>query len=290
MSHDHHRYSSENVRTAFFLNLLFAVIELFGGFYTNSVAIISDAIHDIGDSLSLGLAWYFQKVSKKSRDHNFSYGYQRFSVLGAIINGLVLTIGSFLIIYEAVPRLYQPEMPDATGMIYLAVLGIVVNGVAAFKMRHGHSLNERVVYLHLLEDVLGWAATLIVAVILSFRAIPILDPLLSLAITAFILYNVFKNLKKSINIILQGTPEEIEPEKIESSITDFEEVLEVHDCHIWTMDGTYHILSIHVVLKEHLQMDQLIVLKQKIKERVKKLNIDHITLEFESPEEQCNPC
>ncbi|MFT5954319.1 MAG: cobalt-zinc-cadmium efflux system protein, partial [Cyclobacteriaceae bacterium] len=201
MGHNHAHDSAKNLKAAFFLNLLFACIELAGGLYTNSVAILSDALHDIGDSLGLGVAWYFDKIAKKKRNKTYSFGYKRFTVIGALINTVVLTIGSIFIISEAIPRLLNPVMPDAQGMIILSIGGLAVNGFAAFRLSHGHSMNEKVAYLHLLEDVLGWAATLAVAITLHFHAIPILDPLLSIVISIFILYNVFKNIKASVTIL-----------------------------------------------------------------------------------------
>jgi cobalt-zinc-cadmium efflux system protein len=289
-SHSHHHHSSKNIKAAFFLNLLFAIIELIGGWYTNSMAILSDALHDLGDSLSLGVSWYFEKISKKERDNNFSYGYKRFSVLGAIVNSIILTTGSILIVVEAIPRLFDPVMPKTEGMMLLAIGGLIVNGIAAYRLSKGHSLNERVVYLHLMEDVLGWAATLIVALVLHFRAIPMLDPLLSILIAGYVLFNVYRNIKASVSIILQVTPEEIDPVCIENAIKAISEVKDVHDCHIWTMDGDYHILSIHVVISNTLDLSQISELKERIKTKLKDHKIDHITLEFEIPEENCMPC
>ena len=187
----HHHHDTENISTAFFLNLAFTIIEIIGGLMTNSVSIMSDALHDLGDSLSLGLAWYFQKVAKKGRDKTFSYGYKRFSVLGAMINAIVLVIGSVFILQESIPRLWQPETPNAQGMFWLAILGILVNGAAVLKLKKGTSLNEKVISLHLLEDVLGWAAVLIGSVLMYFFDLPIIDPLLSIGIAFFILTNVF---------------------------------------------------------------------------------------------------
>ena len=293
MSHSHphnHHHSAKNLKAAFFLNLLFAFIELIGGWYTNSMAILSDALHDLGDSLSLGISWYFDKLSKRDKNRDFSYGYQRFNVLGAIINSVILTTGSILIVLEAIPRLFDPIMPKTEGMILLAVGGVLINGIAAYRISKGHSLNERVAYLHLMEDILGWAATLLVAIILHFRAIPVLDPILSLLISLYVLYNVYKNIKTSINIILQVTPKEINPQKIENTILSFEVVGAVHDCHIWTMDGEYHILSIHVVLKKNMTLDEIADLKQQIKHKLQHQHIEHVTLEFETSNEKCEPC
>ena len=157
MAHDHHHHhgSETNIKAAFFLNLAFTIFELIGGLYVNSVAILSDALHDMGDSLSLGLSWYLEKKSKQTGNKKYTFGYQRFSLLGALINSVVLIIGSGFVIYEALQRMAAPEPTDAKGMLFFAIIGVVVNGWAAFKLGKGSSLNEKVLQWHLLEDVLG---------------------------------------------------------------------------------------------------------------------------------------
>ncbi|WP_089356292.1 cation diffusion facilitator family transporter [Ekhidna lutea] len=289
-SHHHHDHSEGNIKVAFFLNLGFAIIELIGGLWTNSVAILSDALHDLGDSLTLGVSWYFAKVAKKDRNQKYSYGYKRFSVLGALINSIVLVTGSAFIIIEAIPRLFDPIQPNTQGMIYLAIGGVIVNGAAAFKLSKGSSLNEKAVYMHLLEDVLGWIAVLIGAIVMHFWDLPIIDPSLSVLIAIFILYNVFKNLRESFRIILQGTPSDINVKKIHATIKDIPKVLDVHDCHTWSLDGEYHILSIHIVIADDLPLSQLETIKTETKKRVSNLGISHTTIEFETKEEDCDPC
>ncbi|MEQ8626711.1 cation diffusion facilitator family transporter [Ekhidna sp.] len=289
-SHHHHDHSEGNIKVAFFLNLGFAIIEIIGGLWTNSVAILSDALHDLGDSLTLGVSWYFARIAKKDRNQKYSYGYKRFSVLGAIINSIVLVTGSIFIIIEAIPRLLNPVTPNTEGMIYLAIGGVIVNGAAAFRLSKGHSLNEKAVYMHLLEDVLGWVAVLVGALVMNFWDLPILDPLLSVLIAAFILYNVFKNLRESFRIILQGTPSDISIKKIHQVIRDIPKVLDVHDCHTWSLDGEYHILSIHLVIEEDLPLSELENIKIETKQRVSKLGINHTTIEFETQNEECEPC
>ncbi|MEG0499489.1 MAG: cation diffusion facilitator family transporter [Rikenellaceae bacterium] len=192
--HHHHNTSGKTIATAFLLNLFFAIFELFGGLYTNSIAITSDALHDFGDSISLGLAWYFEKLAKRKRTKSYSYGYKRFSVLGAIINSLILLCGSIVVLYEAIPRLFNPVHSDVKGMFIFAIVGIAVNGFAALRLKRGETLNERTVSLHLLEDVLGWVAILIGSIVMYFVDAPIIDPIMSVIITIFILYNVFRNL------------------------------------------------------------------------------------------------
>lgn len=289
-SHHHHDHSEGNIKVAFFLNLGFAVIELIGGLWTNSVAILSDALHDLGDSLTLGVSWYFAKVAKKDRNQSFSYGYKRFSVLGALINSIVLITGSVFIIIEAIPRLLNPVNPNTEGMIYLAIGGVVVNGAAAFRLSKGGSLNEKAVYMHLLEDILGWIAVLVGAIVMHLWDFPIIDPFLSVLIAAFILFNVYKNLKESFKIILQGTPSGVDIRKIHETILDIPNVKDVHDCHVWSLDGEYHILSIHLVIEENLQLSNLESIKKEAKNRVSLLGINHATIEFETCDEICDPC
>ena len=186
MGHDHaHHHSSKNLKTAFFLNVAFTIMEFIGGIYVNSVAIVSDAIHDLGDSLSLGFAWFLDVRSKKSATKSFTFGYSRLSLLGALINSVVLIIGSVFVINEAISRFINPELSDANGMIVFALFGIAVNGYAAWKLSGAKTLNEKVVSWHLMEDVLGWFAVLVAAIVLKFYESPYIDPALSIAIMAY---------------------------------------------------------------------------------------------------------
>lgn len=287
MSHDHHHHAEGNVKVAFFLNLGFTIIEIIGGLYTNSLAILSDALHDLGDSLSLGMSWYFQRLSKKGRTNTFSYGYKRFSLLGAIINSIVLIVGSVIILLHAIPALLSPNDTNAEGMMYLAILGIVVNGAAVFKLRKGHSINEKVVSLHLLEDVLGWVAVLIGSIVMIYFDAPFIDPLLSILISLFVLFNVYKNLRKSFLVILQGIPDEVDIETIRKKVRDLDEVADLHDCHVWSMDGEYNVMSIHLTLKKNYDLDEQIAIKEKARKLLKDEFINHITIELEHPEEDC---
>lgn len=285
--HHSHHHDVKNIKTAFFLNLAFTIIELIGGLFVNSVAILSDAIHDLGDSLSLGLSWYFQKLSKKGRDKSFSYGYKRFALLGAIINSMVLLCGSLIIIIETVPRIWSPEMPDTKGMILLSILGIVFNGMAVLKMKSGDSINEKVVFLHLLEDVLGWVAVLIGSLVMMYFKIALIDPLLSLMITMFILYNVYKNIKNSFRVILQGSPKILDHNVIKSYILTLNNVIDVHDFHTWSLDGSYHIATIHIVVKEGTSIEHQCQIKTQVRHYLKERSIDHMTIEIDQEEEIC---
>ncbi len=285
--HNHSHGSDGNIGIAFFLNLSFTILELVGGIFTNSIAIISDAVHDFGDSLSLGLAWYFQKLSKKGSTKQYTYGYKRFSLLGAIVNSVVLVVGSIYILSEAIPRFFAPQETNPIGMLALAIVGIVVNGIAVLRTRNASSINERVVSLHMLEDVLGWVAVFFGSIIMHFTGLTIIDPILSIAIACFVLFNVFKNIKQVLPILLQGTPAEIDREHIIERLNEIGQVRNIHDLHIWSLDEAYNVLTAHVTLTEALPMTGLVELKSKIRDILKEEGIQHATLEFEMPDEAC---
>lgn len=288
MGHHHHHNAVKNIKTAFFLNLGFTIIEIIGGLLTNSMAILSDALHDLGDSLSLGISWYLQKKSnKKGSNATFSFGYKRFSLLGAVINSIILIVGSLFILTQAVPRLLDPEPVQATGMLILAILGILVNGAAVFKLRSGKSMNEKVVTWHLLEDVLGWVAVLIVSVVLMFKNIPILDPILSIMITVYVLFNVIKNLKKTVMIFLDAVPEGVDFNEIKNKIASLPGIVSTHHTHLWSLDGEQHVLSTHIVVEESLGKMEIIELKKKIQEYVEELHLEHLTIQVDYQDEHC---
>jgi cobalt-zinc-cadmium efflux system protein len=288
MSHDHEHHSAgNNLKFAFFLNAGFTIFELIGGFYVNSVAIISDAVHDLGDTLSLGTSWYLQNKSRKKSNSRFSFGYKRFSLLGALINSLVLIAGSIFVITEAVKRILHPEHSNAEGMMYFAMVGVAVNGIAAWKLRSGKSLNEKVVSWHLLEDVLGWVAVLIVAIILQFKDNQYLDPALSLLITFYILWNVFKRLKETLFIFLQGVPKEIDLHEVESRIIQIPNIASLHHMHVWSLEGTDHVFTTHIKLQNISRFQQLLEVKKQVKIVLREYNFDHYTIETELDEESC---
>lgn len=291
MSHDHeqhrHQHESDQISVAFFLNLGFTFIEIIGGILTNSVAILSDALHDLGDSLSLGLAWYFQRLSQQGRNQVYTFGYKRFNILGALINGIVLVAGSLIILYEAVPRLINPQPTHVPGMIGLAVLGVLINGAAVLRLRRGGgSLNEEMITWHLLEDVLGWLAVLAGSLVMYFFDAPVIDPILSVAITLYVLINVIKRLRKSIQVILQAKPKGIDLEELEMVMQNVAGVKSVHHTHVWTMDGDYHVLSTHIKIDGHLTVRELAPIKEEIRRRLENLHIEHATIEFEDVAEK----
>jgi cobalt-zinc-cadmium efflux system protein len=286
-SHEHVHAQGKNLRTAFFLNLAFTLIEIVGGLLTNSLAILSDALHDFSDSLSLGLSWYLERYSQRQGDRLFTYGYRRFSLLAALLNTLILIGGSLFILAEAIPRLLRPEHTNAQGMAILAAIGIGVNGLAALRLRGEKSMNARMVAWHLLEDVLGWVAVLVVSVVLFFADIHILDPLLSILITLYVLYNVARNLRKTLKLFLQGVPEEIDLDEISRRVEALPDVHSTHHLHAWSLEGENHVLTMHVMVAEDASQRRVIALRRNIRELLKNRDLQHTTIEIEYGPDDC---
>lgn len=281
MAHDHHHNQEGNIKIAFFLNLGFTVLEFFGRLYVNSVAIISDALYDLGDSLSLGLSWYLDRKSREGANSSFTFGYTRFSLLGALVNSLVLIGGSIFVINEAVERILNPEHTDAQGMLLFAIIGVTVNGYAAWRVSKGKTLNERVISWHLMEDVLGWAAVLVVSIVLLFKDIHYLDPALSLFITAYILWNVLKRLKETLYVFLQGRPDDIDIEELNRKFLNLSFVESTYHVHVWSLDGEKHVVTAHIQVHEMNQVSELINAKIEIRELLKPYKFNHSTIEIE---------
>ena len=286
--HDHHHHSSNNIKVAFFLNFAFTILEIIGGLYVNSIAIISDAIHDLGDTISLGTSWYLEEKSHKKSNKKFSFGYKRFSLLGALINSIILIVGSLYVINEAVGRILEPEHTDAKGMIFFAVIGVLVNGYAAWKLSGGKTMNEKVASWHLVEDVLGWVAVLVVAIILNFKDIHYLDPALSLLITIYILWNVIIRLKQTLFIFLQGVPEELDINEIESKILNIDFVNSIHHMHIWSLEGEHNVFTAHIKIDDNSNLNDFKKVKSDVKNILKKYKFEHYTVEVEFNDENCD--
>ncbi|MEC8228184.1 MAG: cation diffusion facilitator family transporter [Pseudomonadota bacterium] len=285
MGHSHSQ-SSEKIGWAFFLNFGFTIIEFIGGWLTNSTAIMADAVHDLGDTLSIGSAWLLNKLGTKSATKEFTYGYRRLSLLGALINGIVLIVGSAWVLYEAVPRQSNPEMPETEGMIALAILGVLVNGFAAYKLHGGKSLNEKVLNWHLLEDVLGWVAVLIVAIVMQFKDWPVLDPVLSIGFTLFILFNVIRNLISTVKLFFQASPDNSLLQKVTDKLLELDAVSDLHHLHIWSLDGEHHVATVHVVSQFESKAEYL-ELKESVSNALQEFELSHTTIEIELTSEEC---
>lgn len=279
--HNNSHSRESNIKTAVFLNISFTIIEVIGGLWTNSLAILSDALHDFGDSVALIASWVLERMAKKKADAKRTFGYQRLSLFSALFAAIVLSAGSLFILSEAIPRLLSPEHVNAQGMLGLAIIGIIFNGFGFFRLKKGASMNERVLSWHLLEDVLGWSVILIGAVIIQFWDNHIIDPLLTIGFITFTLWGVGRNIKETFNILLQGVPSHIDTEKVKQVIKSVEGVQGVHDVHIWSLEGDTDIFSGHVVVNDSLLQNPNDV-KRRIKQILQNYHIEHSTIELES--------
>ena len=276
--------TDKNILIAFLLNLFFSAFELIGGIFTNSIAIISDAVHDLGDSLSIGISYFLEKKSKKKPDKNYTFGYTRYSVLGAIITNTILIIGSIIVIYNAIKRIINPVEINHNGMIIFAIVGALVNFIAAYMTKEGDSLNQKAVNLHMLEDVLGWIAVLIGAIIIKFTNFNLIDPILSILVATYILVHAIKSYKKIFNLFLEKTPEEIEIDELKEHILNIKGVEDIHHIHVWSIDGYNHFATMHIVT----ETKNIIELKRTIKEELSEHGISHTTIEIETKDECCD--
>ena len=274
--------TEKNILIAFVLNLAFSIFEFIGGTITNSVAIISDSIHDIGDSLSIGISYFLEKKSKKKPDDKYTYGYVRYSVVGSIITTVILVIGSVLLIYNAILRIFNPVEINYNGMIAFAMLGVVVNFMAAYFTKDGDSLNQKSVNLHMLEDVLGWAVVLIGAIVMRFTNISIIDPILSILVALFILINALKSFKLIIDLFLEKTPKGINISDIKKRLLNIENICDVHHLHVWSLDGYNNYATLHVVIKKNNKK-----IREEIRNELKEHGIKHVTIELEMQNEEC---
>lgn len=275
--------TEKNILIAFLLNLSFAVFEVFGGIFTGSVAIVSDAVHDLGDALSIGISYFLEKKSKKQPDEQYTYGYTRYSLLGGLITTCILLTGSAVMIYNAVGKILSPNKLNYNGMLVLAIIGVVVNMGAALFTRKGDSLNQKAVNLHMLEDVLGWFVVLIGAIVMRFTDYTILDPILSLGVCVFIIIRGIKQLKEIIIIFLEKAPITIQIPIIQADLEKIQGVAEVHHIHIWSMDGQQNFATMHVVT----DCDALVI-KDAVRKKLQEYGIEHVTLELETGEETCS--
>lgn len=280
--------TEKNILFAFILNLSFSIFELLGGIFTNSVAILSDSIHDMGDAISIGVSFFLEKKSKKKPDNDYTYGYIRYSVLGGLITTVILLVGSVLVIYNAIGRIIHPVDVNYKGMIILAIIGVIMNFIAAYLTKDGDSINQKSVNLHMLEDVLGWVIVLIGAVIMKFTDIRIIDPIMSIGVALFILINTLKNLKQILDLFLEKTPQNINIDHLKEHLQEIDEVEDIHHIHVWSIDGYNNYATMHIVTKS----DNIKKIKKKIREELEEFGICHSILETEDEaceDTECNP-
>ena len=273
--------TEKNILVAFILNLAFSVFGFVGGIFSGSVAIASDALHDLGDAASIGLSYFFERKSRRGVDESYTYGYGRYSVLGGVITTLILIIGSVIVIYNAVKRVMSPVAINYDGMLLFAIVGVCVNFAAAYFTREKGSVNQRAINLHMLEDVLGWAVVLVGAVVMRFTDISVIDPLMSIGVSVFILLSSVKNLKEALDLFLEKTPSWIDVEKVSEAVLSLEGVLDVHHIHIWSLDGRKTYATMHIVTNSDSGV------KKKVRGELENMGITHATIETETEDEDC---
>lgn len=276
--HIHAHGASINLGIAFGLNLLFTIIEFAGGYWTNSIAITTDAVHDLGDCLSLGLAWWLQIISRQPRSPRFTYGMARLSPLGAFLTGIVLIFGLVYVMGESVQRLWDPQTVAGEKVVLIAILGLVFNGFAAWRLHGGMTLNEQVASWHLWEDTLGWAAVLVGGAIMSIWHVPLLDPLLAIGLAVFVLWNVSRNLWRVGELFLQALPEGMDAKSLESMVQSIAGVQKVENLHAWTLDGERHVLTIRVTCSP-ATFEEVEQVKSRIREKTGQMGFESVTIE-----------
>ena len=275
--------TEKNILIAFILNLAFSVFEFLGGIFTGSVAIVSDAVHDIGDAASIGVSWFLEKKSQKQPDEQYTYGYFRFSVLGSLITTTILILSSGAVIAQAASRILSPRAIHYNGTILFAVVGVCVNFGAAFLTRGGGSLNQKAVNLHMLEDVFGWLVVLVGAVVMKWTGWTLIDPIMSIAVAVFILFHAIRNFKQIMGLFLLKTPKGITPDEIRKHLCALEGVLDIHHLHIWSMDTQNHCATLHIVTNAAPHRT-----KEAVRQTLREHGIVHATLELERSAEQCH--
>lgn len=286
----HHHQPSEGLRTAFLLNSLFVLIELVGGWLTNSLAIMGDALHDFGDSASIGMALLFARLAERPQDDQFTYGYSRMEMLGAFVNGAILVGGSLVVIVTAIGRLGAPPAVHSLGMLGLAVLGVGINGLAVWRLNRAdnHTMGSRVISLHLFEDVLGWAAVLLGSILIWFTGWYIIDPILSILVGLYIAAHAAELLYGTVRMFLQAAPGAIDVSDLRTRLSEYPSVQDVHALRVWSLVDGHHVISVHLVIAdtEHGRASFTEV-KQEIQQVLHEAGATELTVQWEAEADFC---
>ena len=277
-THHHHKKASDNLAFVFLLNLTFNIIVIIGGLATNSMAILADCIHDMSDTFSMAIAWILEHVAQKGATDKFSYGYQRFSILGAVITSTFVIVMAFFILSEAIPRLFSPEGVDAEGMLIIGIIGLVFKTISVWRLHGGETFNEKAIFYHLLGDIFEWVAILILSVILIFwQDISYLDPFVSIAIAVWLIFNLGRTLYKSIEVLLQKTPDNFDVEEFKQQILEIDGVNALDDFHIWSLDGIDSVMTVKVDVDFGKNVENI---KKEIYDISNKYHVVDITIEI----------
>lgn len=278
-THNHHKKAGENLAFVFFMNLTFNIIVILGGLATNSVAILADCIHDMADTISIAVAWLLEHISQKDSTDKYSYGYQRFSILGAVIISVFVIIMAFVILSEAIPRLFSPEGVDAEGMLIVAIIGILFKSISVYRLHDGETFNEKAILFHQLGDVFEWVAILILSIVLMFwDGAPYLDPFVSIGIAIWLIFNLGRNLIKAVQVLLQKTPDNFDVGEFKNLILAIEGINAIDDFHIWSLDGIDSVMTLKVNVDFNNNVEQI---KKEIYEISNRFHVVDITIELD---------
>ena len=264
---------------AFFLNLTYAIVEFIAGGVFGSSAVLADSVHDLGDAIAIGISAFLESISNREEDSHYTLGYKRFSLLGAMITAVILMTGSVLVILENIAKIFHPQPVNDEGILWLGIIAVSINVLASLVVRKGKTKNESILSLHFLEDTLGWLAVILMAIILRFTDWYILDPLLSLAISFFILSKALPRFWSTLKIFLDAVPEGVDIQKIKTDLAELDHVASINQLNLWTMDGLEKNAIVHVCLKE---MEHMETCKESIRIFLKDCGFQNITIEVDA--------
>ena len=264
---------------AFFLNLSYAIVEFIAGGIFGSSAVLADSVHDLGDAIAIGISALLETISNREEDRHYTLGYKRFSLLGALVTAVILITGSILVILENIAKIFHPQSVNDEGIFWLGIIAITINVLASLVIRKGQTKNESILSLHFLEDTLGWVAVILMAIVLRFTDWYILDPLLSLALSFFILSKALPRFWSTLKIFLDAVPEGVDIQKIKTDLAELNHVASINQLNLWTMDGLEKNAIVHVCLKE---MEHMETCKESIRIFLKDCGFQNITIEVDA--------
>ena len=264
---------------AFFLNLSYAIVEFIAGGLFGSSAVLADSVHDMGDAIAIGVSAFLETISNREEDSHYTLGYKRFSLLGAMVTAVILMTGSVLVILGNITKLFHPQAVNDEGILWLGIIAVSVNVIASLVVRKGKTKNESILSLHFLEDTLGWVAVILMAIVLRFTDWYILDPLLSLVISIFILSKAIPRFWSTLKIFLDAVPEGVDIKQVKSDLEQLDHVASLNQLNLWTMDGLEKNAIVHVCLKEIEQME---LCKESIRSKLKDCGFQNITIEIDA--------
>ena len=271
--------TKHTVWLAFFLNLSYAIVEFIAGGIFGSSAVLADSIHDLGDAIAIGISAFLETISNREEDSHYTLGYKRFSLLGALVTAVILMTGSVLVILGNITKLFYPQPVNDEGILWLGIIAVSINVLASLVVRKGKTKNESILSLHFLEDTLGWVAVILMAIVLRFTDWYILDPLLSLVISFFILLKAIPRFWSTLKIFLDAVPEGVDIKQVKSDLERLEYVASINQLNLWTMDGLEKNAIVHVCLKEIEQME---LCKESIRSMLKDCGFQNITIEVDA--------